>query len=250
MREDDSAGVAEDTWEQQVAAAFVGLADTAVADFDPAALLTALAEHCVDLLGVTAAGVVLIDQRNALCAAAASSEAARLLEEFQTQNDEGPCGDCCWSGQPVSEPEVSNARDRWPSFATQARAAGFHAVHALPLRRRNDVIGALNLFNAEPGVLAHRQVIMAQALSDIATIGILQQRAIREREILAGQLQVALDSRIVVEQAKGVLAERTGRSIDAAFRLLRATARRQRRKLSDLATDVVTGVTHLNDSAH
>jgi transcriptional regulator with GAF, ATPase, and Fis domain len=235
--------------EQRVAAAFVTLADTMVADFDVIDFLAALTEHCVELLEVAAAGILLVDQRGALRVAAASSEAARLLEVFELEADQGPCGECCRTGQRVSEPDVTEASARWPAFAARAGAAGYRAVHALPMRLRGEVIGALNLFHGEPGELQPTQIVLAQALGDVATIGILQQRAIRERELLAEQLQTALNSRIVLEQAKGVVAERTGLDMDTAFTLLRAAARSRQRRLSDLARDVVTGAAQLDDFA-
>lgn len=231
--------------EGRLAAAFVTLADTMVAEFDVIDFLALLADYCIDLVDATAGGILLIDQRGALRVAAASSEAARVLELFELQEEEGPCRDCCHTGVAISEPDLAKATARWPAFALRANEVGFHAVHALPLRLRGKVIGALNLFYARPGLLRPGQAALAQALADVATIGILQQRAISERELLAEQLQTALNSRVIIEQAKGVIAERTGLDLDAAFALLRATARKRRRRLVELARDVVTGVEEL-----
>ena len=171
-----------------------------------------------------------------------------MVELFELQEEEGPCRDCCRTGQAISEPDVTNATSRWPRFSVRAGQVGFHAVHALPLRLRGEVIGALNLFHAQPGSLQPAQAALAQALADVATIGILQERAIRERELLAEQLQTALNSRVIIEQAKGVIGERLGLDSDAAFALLRATARKRRRRLAELAADIVTGVEELDDT--
>jgi hypothetical protein len=171
---------------------------------------------------------------------AASDERARLLELFEVQNDEGPCRDCYRLGTAVSE-DLDGARERWPQFTPSAIAAGFRAANALPLRLRSQVIGSLNLFHADPGSLDIAGLRVAQALADAATIGILQQRSIRRGEVATGQLQAALTSRIVIEQAKGVLAERLKISTDDAFSVLRAAARSRNQLLSDLACDVANG---------
>jgi transcriptional regulator with GAF, ATPase, and Fis domain len=231
----------DDGREGRVAAAFVRLADTLVDDFDVIDLLALLAEYCVDLVDATASGILLIDQRGELRVAAASSEAARVMELFALQQDQGPCYDVCQTGQAVSEPDVANSASRWPTFSARALEVGFRAVHALPLKLRGETIGALSLFSALPGPLPPEQTALAKAFADVATIGILQQRAISERELLAEQLQTALNNRIIIEQAKGVLAERHDLGLDAAFGLLRGTARSRRRRLADLARDVVAG---------
>lgn len=231
----------DDGREGRLAAAFVRLADTLVDDFDVIDLLAQLAEYCVDLVDATASGILLIDQRGALRVAAASSEAARVMELFALQQDEGPCYEACRTGQSVSEPNVGDLASRWPTFSARAQEVGFRAVHALPLRLRGETIGALSLFSAVAGPLPAEQAALARAFADVATIGILQQRAISEREVLAEQLQAALNNRIIVEQAKGVLAERHNYGLDAAFVLLRNTARSRRRRLADLARDVVAG---------
>ena len=230
-----------DVREGRLAAAFVRLADTLVDDFDVIDLLGLLAEYCVELVDATASGILLVDQRGALRVAAASSEAARVMEFFVLQQDEGPCYEACRTGQSVSEPDVAQPTSRWPTFSARAREVGFRAVHAVPLRLRGETIGALSLFSATPGPLPAPQAALARAFADVATIGILQQRAISEREMLAEQLQTALSNRIIIEQAKGVLAERHDLGLDAAFVLLRNTARSRRRRLADLAREVVAG---------
>jgi hypothetical protein len=233
--------------ESRLADAFVTLADTMVDEFDVIDFLALLAGYCVDLIDATAAGILLTDQRGALRVAAASSEAARILELFELQEDEGPCRDCCQTGDAISEPDITSGPSRWPSFSVRASELGFRAVYAVPLRLRGSVIGALNLFYAEPGPLRPAQAALAQALADVATIGILQQRAISERELLAEQLQTALNSRIIIEQAKGVIAERTGLDLDSAFALLRTAARKRQRRLAELAREVVAGSAELGD---
>ncbi|MEV0457102.1 GAF and ANTAR domain-containing protein [Catellatospora methionotrophica] len=227
--------------ERQLAEAFVELADTLVDDFDLMDFLHQVTVRCAQVLGVAAAGVLLSDQRGALRVAAASTEQTRLLELLQLQTDEGPCPECFHSGRAVAVADLSAADERWPRFVTQARESGFASVHALPMRLRSDVIGALNLFGGRPGALDERTIQLGQALADVATIGLLQARAIRHHETLAEQLQTALNSRIIIEQAKGVIAERRQVDMDEAFELLRNTARRNNRQLSELARSIVDG---------
>ncbi|HZN73718.1 MAG TPA: GAF and ANTAR domain-containing protein [Micromonosporaceae bacterium] len=227
--------------ERQLAEAFVEIADTLVDDFDVMDFLHQLTIRCAQVLGVSAAGVLLADQRGALRVVAASTEQTRLLELLQLQTDQGPCPECFHTGRPVAVADLTTATHRWPRFVTAARQIGFASVHALPMRLRTDVIGALNLFDSQPGALDEDTIRLAQALADVATIGLLQARAIRHREILAEQLQTALNSRVVIEQAKGVIAERRHLDMDQSFTLLRSTARTNNRQLSDLARAVVDG---------
>jgi transcriptional regulator with GAF, ATPase, and Fis domain len=227
--------------EQQLAEAFVEMADTLVDDFDVIDFLHVLADRCVRLLNVSAAGLLLTDQRGALQLIAASSEQTRLLELFQLQTDQGPCVDCFRTGRRVEVADLAAATDRWPRFVEAARRTGFAAVHALPMRLRTDVIGALNLFGTEAGPLGRDTVRLGQALADVATIGLLQARAIRQRDTLAEQLQTALNSRVLIEQAKGVIAERRQIDMNESFILLRRSARSRNRRLSDLARAVVDG---------
>jgi transcriptional regulator with GAF, ATPase, and Fis domain len=227
--------------ERQLSEAFVALADSLVADYDVADLLHRLADHCVTLLKVDAAGLLLADQRGSLQVVAASSETSRVLELFQLQHDQGPCLDCYRTGAAITVPDIDPAADRWPIFAAGTRAAGYRSVHALPMRLREEVIGTLNLFGTRPGALDENDARIAQALADVATIAILQERAIRHHEMLAEQLQHALTSRIVIEQAKGVLAERGSLDIDEAFDRLRRYARNSNTRLTDLARGIVDG---------
>jgi GAF domain-containing protein len=233
--------------EQRLASIFVTLADTLVDDYDVVELLDRLVHTCVDLLGVTAAGLLLDDQQGRLAVVASSSEETRLLEVFQLQSNEGPCLDCFTSGQPVTSPDLSVDADRWPLFVPAAIAAGFASVAAVPLRLRAETIGGLNLFHAEIGVVPAEDVQLAQALADVATIGILQRRSTHRGTLLAEQLQHALNSRVVVEQAKGVLTERHGFSMDTAFQALRQHARNGNLKLTDVALAVARGELDLGD---
>jgi GAF domain-containing protein len=219
---------------------FVEMADTLVDDFDVIDFLHVLTERCVQLLGVSAAGLLLTDGQDQLQVVAASSERTRLLELFQLQTDQGPCVDCFHTGQPVSVPDLPSA-GRWPRFSAAAADVGFAAVHAVPMRLRTEVIGALNLFDINPGALDEGKLRIGQALADVATIGLLQQRAIHRRDVLTEQLQTALNSRILIEQAKGVLAERLHLDMADAFTLLRSGARSRNRHLSDLAQAIVDG---------
>ncbi|MGE5826747.1 MAG: GAF and ANTAR domain-containing protein [Micromonosporaceae bacterium] len=226
--------------EVQLADVFVEMADTLVDDFDVIDFLHVLTERCVQLLGVAAAGLLLTDQKDTLQVVAASSEQTRLLELFQLQTDQGPCVDCFRTGQPVSVPDLPSA-GRWPRFTAAAAEVGFAAVHAVPMRLRAEVVGALNLFDVHPGALDEGKLSIGQALADVATIGLLQHRAIRRRDVLTEQLQTALNSRVLIEQAKGFLAERLHVDVAEAFALLRRDARNRNRRLSELAQAIVDG---------
>jgi len=232
--------------EQRLAQVFVELADTLVDDFDVLDFLSMLVERCVELLGVTAAGVVLSDQKGGLRMAAASSEQARLVELFAIQTDDGPCPDCVRTGQPVSTADLSTEDARWPRFAPAARAAGFRAAHAVPMRLRRTVIGAINLLNTHANGVDEESVRLGQALADVATIGMLQQRAIHDSAILAEQLHTALNSRVVIEQAKGVLSAHSGMDMHHAFTALRNHARAHNLRLSDLARTIAEGTANLD----
>ena len=227
--------------DRDVAEAFVELADTLVDDFDVVDFLHQVTVRCAQVLDVAAAGVLLTDQRGALQVVAASTEQTRLLELLQLQTNQGPCPECFYTGRPVAVPDLSVAVERWPQFAKAARQFGFGSVHALPMRLRSEVIGALNLFCTEVGSLDVATLRLGQALADVATIGLLQARAALHRNILAEQLQTALNSRVVIEQAKGIIAERRGLDMDQAFTLLRGRARKTNRGLSDLALAIVQG---------
>jgi hypothetical protein len=222
---------------------FIDLADTMVADFDIIDFLHMLTDRSVRLLAASAAGVMLADPRGELRVAAASSEQAELLELFQLQNDQGPCLECFRTGGAVTATDLAGPAARWPRFAEAAARAGFRSVEALPMRLRDQVIGALNLFRAEPGPLGPADLRIGQALADVATIGLLHEQNVRRRETVAEQLQGALNSRVVIEQAKGKLAERLSIDMDRAFKMLRDYARNSNQHLTDVARDFVDGAT-------
>jgi GAF domain-containing protein len=229
--------------DERLAQTFVELADTLVAGYDLMEFLQTLTDRCVELLEVDAAGLLLADSRGALRLVAASTEQARVVELFQIQNDEGPCLDCYRTGQPVIVSDIRDGRAaaRWPRFAAAAQEMGYAGVHAIPMRLREQVIGTLNLFRTEPDGLDPAVVVAATALVDVATIGILQERAVRQQEVVAGQLQLALNSRVLIEQAKGILAERLRVTPDEAFVLLRRYARDHNHRLTELSGDVIRG---------
>jgi transcriptional regulator with GAF, ATPase, and Fis domain len=227
--------------ERRLSSTFVLLADTLVGDYDLIDLLQVLTGACVDLLGSAAAGIMLSDQRGQLRVMASSTEQARLLELFELQNDQGPCLESFRQARTVELTVLADARERWPRFADAATGAGFHAVQAHPMRLREQTIGALNLFFGTDHLPGSSDPDVAQALADVATIGILQQRTINRGEELADQLQIALNTRTVIEQAKGVLAERGGMSMDTAFDVLRRYCRNQRMHLADTARAIVEG---------
>ena len=220
---------------------FVDVADTLVDDFDLIDFLHSLTDHAAAVSGADAVGLVLADHRGALRFMAASNESGKALELFQLQASEGPCLDCFRDNRPVVNADLGHAGDRWPQFAPRALAAGFQSVHAFPMRLRDRVIGALNLFGSGATRFEPSEVRLVQALADVATIAILQERAITQAEQLSEQLQGALNSRIVIEQAKGAIAQVEGCTIDEAFDRLRDTARKSRRRLVDVAHEVLAG---------
>jgi GAF domain-containing protein len=224
--------------DQRVTKTYIELADTLVLGFDVIDFLHTLAERCVELLDVDAAGILLADQRGTLSLVAASTEHARLLELFELQNEEGPCLDCFRTGHGVSSPDLA-VESRWPRFTVAARERGFGAVHAIPMRLRNSTVGALNLFRHAPLAIPVDVVAVAQSFADVATISILQVRALQQSELLVEQLQTALNSRIVIEQAKGVLSARRGVGIAEAFALMRNFARQHNRPLSGVAEAII-----------
>ena len=225
---------------EQLADVFVDVADTLVDEFDLIEFLHNLATHAARIAGGTAAGVLLSGQDGTLHHVGASSEDARLLELFQVQNSEGPCLDCLRSGQPVTVPDLAVETERWPTFAPRALSLGVSTVHAFPMRLREQVLGGLNVFHSTREEVTPEDMRVLQSLADMATIALIQERAVARAELVTEQLQLALNSRIVVEQAKGAVARAFGISVDEAFDVLRTHARQSRQRLTDVAHQVVT----------
>ena len=233
---------------ERLASIFVEVADTLVEEFDLLEFLHMLADRAVDLVGAAAVGLVLADRDGRLEFMAGSNEDVKLLELYQIQTHEGPCLEAFRTGLPVINVDLGEAGSRWPRFAPRASATGFQSVHAFPLRLRSQVIGALNVFgDAVGGDFDDTDVPIMQALADVAAIALLQERAIRRGEILSEQLQGALNSRIVIEQAKGAVSQMKGISVDAAFATIRSYARRNNRRLTDVAREIITDRARLLD---
>jgi GAF domain-containing protein len=235
--------------EELLVGTFVEVADTLVNDFDVVDFLTTLTVRCVELFDTSEAGLMLVDRSGGLRIAASSSGAMNHLELFELQHHEGPCVDCFQSGEPVTCADLEAEIERWPAFGPEALRSGFHSVHALPMRLRDTRIGSLNLLRHEPGPLDPEDLRAMQALADVATIGLLQQRAAEDAKVLADQLQHALNSRVIIEQAKGVLAQSLQVGMDEAFDLLRRYSRDRNRRLSEVAAAVVTGELSARDVA-
>lgn len=230
--------------EQRLAEAFVTLADTLVDDFDILDFLGTLAEQAADLLSVSAAGVVLSDQRGGLATTAASSEQARVLELVAVHTDDGPCRDCLRTATKVTSSDLRAEAGRWPRFAAAAEQHGYRAAAAVPMRLRDQVIGALTLLNTEAEGVDDTSTRLGQALADVATISILQQRAVDRTEILSEQLQATLNNNVALAQARGVLAEHGNISLAEAHVLLRRHARQHDQRLSELAHGLADGDIH------
>jgi GAF domain-containing protein len=225
--------------ESAVIETLIELADTLIDDYDVIEFLGTLSERCVALVNADEAGIMVADGRGNLQVVASSSERTRLLELFELQNHEGPCLEAFTSGVPVWSSNLEVDGSRWPNFSREALAVGFRSVHSVPLRLRTEIIGALNLLRGGPGTMSEADLALATALAQMATIGLLQERAVNASKITSAQLQNALVSRVRIEQAKGVIAEREDVDIDTAFDRLRTYARAHHRQLSDLAQSVV-----------
>ena len=229
--------------ERRLAEIFVEVADSLVEDFDVIDLLHRLSARCVELLDVSAAGILLADANGELQIIAASDEHTRLLELFALQHDQGPCVECYRTGTARTNIDLTRPQTtaNWPNFAPQACETGYAITHAIPLRLRSRVVGALNLFQTTPHHLGDDDIALAQALADVATIAILQQRTLEQSHVENSQLEAALISRVLVEQVKGVLAERWDTSVDDAFETFRSYARARHLRLSDLAVQIIAG---------
>jgi GAF domain-containing protein len=229
------------TREQRIVKTFVELADTMVDDFDVIDFLHHLAERCVDLLDCAEAGLLLADATGALRVMASSSERSDTLDLLQSQNEEGPCFECFHRGQPILSENLDADAARWRQFTPAALREGFRSVQAIPMRVRGTTIGALNLFRADTGRLDASDLLLAQGMADIAAIALLQERSVREAHRVVQQLEHALTSRIVIEQAKGIVAERAQVSTDTAFVRLRSYARAHNLRLSEVVRKITEG---------
>jgi transcriptional regulator with GAF, ATPase, and Fis domain len=231
----------DDVATQRLFARMVALADTLVSGFDVVDLADDLVQGCLEFLPVDAAGILLDDQRGTLRVLASSSEATRVLEMFELQSHEGPCFEAFSAGHAVRVPRLTDHRDRWPGFVSEAIDQDVRSAYALPLRLHDRTIGALNLFCRHTEPMTEPELDVGRAMASMATLGILNHWSVRRHEGIAEQLQTALDSRVVIEQAKGVIAERSSVDMGTAFELLRSAARAGRRPLSELAAEVVNG---------
>jgi len=229
----------DSTREMQLVQTFAALADTLVADYDVVDLLQLLVDRCQHLFDVSAAGILLSDESGDLELVVSTSEASRLVELMQLSAEAGPCIECFRSGRPVSLDDISEAPSEWSDFQQSALSLGFFSIQAVPLRLRDSTIGTLNLLRADVGPMPQNDVVAAQALADVATIGIIQERRIRESDAVRQQLQRALNTRIVIEQAKGVVAHQRSIAPDDAFEVIRRYARSNHLPLTHVATDLV-----------
>jgi len=219
----------------QLSRMFVEVADTLVRDFDLVEFLQKMADNAAEVSGAASVGLILAGPGKRLRFMAATNLTGRKLELLQLQNSEGPCLECFRTGEPVVNANLHEALERWPSFTPVALEAGFQSVHAFPLRLRREVIGALNLFGRELDDFRDDDILVVQAMADVATIAILQERNIARADEVAEQLQIALNSRVVIEQAKGAKAQAEHISLDEAFSRLRSEARESRQRLVDVA---------------
>ena len=229
------------TREHQLLGTFVTLADSLVDDFDIVDVLQRLVDDCISLFDASAAGILLLSPSNRLEVIASTSERSELVELMQLRVGAGPCVEAATGGEVVSVDDIDQIAHRWPAFATDARASGFSSIHAIPLRLRDSTLGSLNLFRDEAGALNAADAAAAQALADIATISILQQRLVEESELAQAQLQRALDSRVVIEQAKGYLAQMRDIDMDEAFARIRSHARSTQTRIGVGARDGLDG---------
>jgi GAF domain-containing protein len=224
--------------EARVSAAFVTLADTLTTNFDVVDLLHTLVEECAGILNVEAGGLMLADAEGHLQLMTSTSESADLVEIMQLGASAGPCIDCFTTGTVVSVPDIQHSGGRWPAFQKAALQQGFHSAHATPMKLRGQIIGTMNLFNTTRGAVSPRDSAIAQALTDVATIGILQERLIREGHLVADQLHSALDTRIIIEQAKGVIAHSLSLEMPNAFTVLRSYARNNNLTIRSVAEQI------------
>ena len=230
---------ADNTREERINDAFVRVAGTLVDNYDVVDLLSTLVHTCTQLLDVQSGGILLADGTGMLELVASTSEEAETVEVMIVAAGAGPCIDSFKTGSVVSVPDIAADSDLWPRFRRTALDQGFRAAHATPLRLHGEVIGAMNLLSTMSGPLSDRDARLAQALADVATVGILHERSFRQPETVTAQLHLALDTRVLVEQAKGVLAHVRSCTMSEAFEALRDYARDHDITLRSAAEGVV-----------
>jgi GAF domain-containing protein len=223
----------------EVARAFAGLTDALVNEYDVTELLQRLVDHYVSLLDAAAAGLMLTDQRGSLRLAVATDERIEALELLQLRLAEGPCLDCFRQGRPVFGTDLAGDPGRWPRFVPAVLDAGYQAVHALPLRLDGYTLGGMNLFYADRSALSDDQAEVAQALANLATVGILQHHGTRRSTTLTQQLEIVLNARATIGQARGFLAETGDLGSEDALQALRGYARAHGLYLADVARGIV-----------
>lgn len=226
--------------ERAVIDAFVSVANSLVDSFDIVDLLNGLTTDCARLLDVASAGLLLGDHKQVLHVMAASSEATRSLELFQIQRDEGPCLDCYRSGTAIAVPDLEAEAGRWPQFAPAAHSAGIRSVHAIPMRLADTLLGTLGLFGSSVGVLNDDDLALGQGLAHVASVALVAGNALTDKDAVVIQLRGALESRVLIEQAKGLLAELGNLSMEDSFTRLRTYARSNNERISDVAQRLVT----------
>ncbi|GAB3607575.1 GAF and ANTAR domain-containing protein [Conyzicola nivalis] len=227
------------TREEKINEAFVAMSDALMNDYDIVDLLSTLLNDCTDILGIEAGGILLVDPAGDLELVASTSEEAAVVETMIIAAGAGPCIDCFDTAAPVAVADIDTVAEKWPKFHRTALDQGFRSTYAVPMRLKSEVVGVMNLLSADLGPLSEKDGKIAQALADIAVLGILHERNFRNPFVIKEQLHLALDTRILIEQAKGVLAQGEGLSMAAAFNTLRAYARRNGMTLRSVADGAV-----------
>jgi GAF domain-containing protein len=210
-------------------------------DHGPAEVLDRLAAYITELLPVHGVGILLLSSKGGIEVATANTEAGRVVEELEAELAEGPCTECVLTGEQILAPDLAAAAERYPNFVPRAIEAGIRSIHALPMTVRGEKVGSVDVVATEPLHLDAGQLATAQLLTEVAVSLLANSRMVHEKTALATQLQYALDSRVIIEQAKGVLAERHNLTVTDAFDLMRRYARSSQRKLHEVASQIVQG---------
>lgn len=218
---------------------FVAAADTLVGGFDLVDFLHGVATGAAKITGSSAIGLLLAERDGGLRVIAASSEDPELLGLFSIQRAEGPCLDAHRAGAELPDIDLRATHDPWPDFTSQATALGFTGTHCFPLRLRGKTVGAMHAFQDDGHHLSADERRSGRALADLAAISLVQERATRRPGELTEQVLFALNSRIVIEQAKGTVALNLDVGVAEAFELLRVRAAQHRMPLTELARAVV-----------